>query len=217
MSAPWTVRSLAVSLTLAVAMLCVAIPAAGAGESAEGVLEREPPELVERLMDQRLLVFEDAGKSRDSFVIAFVMFESSVQDVVGLLRQASRQTEYRTELDSVETIRTFENGRIDEQRIRIMFTDLIYRLRYRDVAETEGRLEWALDPDFDNDMSQFEGFWEFHPFAQEPNRTLARFGSNVDVGPAVPRFIQKSMSRKTVVSYLENCRRWIDSGGEWRP
>jgi hypothetical protein len=205
------------SLSLTTAMLCVAFPALSGVLSAEQVLASEPPEIVERLMDQKLLVLEEVGAGRESFIVAFVIFERSVEDVLGLLRQANRQIEYRPELDSVETIRKLEDGRIDEQRIRIMFTKFVYRLRYRDLTSSEGRLEWALDPDFDNDMATFEGFWEFHPFEQDPNRTLARFGSNVDVGRAVPRFIQKRMSRKTVLTYLKNCRLWIDSDGEWRP
>lgn len=198
-------------------MLVVSVPTPAASRSAESVLEAEPPELVGRLMERKLLVLEDAATPRESFVIAYVLFERPIRDVIALLRQASRQTEYRPELDSVETIRRFENGRIDEQRMRIVFTTLIYRLRYRDYADSVGRLEWSLDPSFDNDMAQFDGFWELHAFDNDSRRTLARFGSNVDVGAAVPRFIQKGMSRKTVLRYLENCRAWIDSNGEWRP
>lgn len=201
-------------LPLAAVILCVAIPSLGAGGSAERLLEEEPPELVARLMEQKLLVLDEAS---ESLVVAYVIFERSLQDVLGLLRQPIRQLEYRPELDSVETIRRFENGRVDEQRIRIMFMTFVYRVRYRDLVDTEGRLEWTLDPDFDNDLGRFEGFWEFYPLEENPDRTLARFGSNVNVGPAVPRFIQKRMSRKTVLRYLENCRRWIDSDGVWRP
>jgi hypothetical protein len=166
-------------------------------------------------MEQKLLVLEEG--ENESLVVAYVIFERSVQDVLGLIRQASRQLEYRPELDSVETIRTFENGRIDEQRIRIMFLTFVYRVRYHDLADSEGRLEWTLDPDFESDLARFEGFWEFYPFEQNADRTLARFGSNVSTGPVVPRFVQKRMSRKTVLRYLENCRRWIDSDGAWRP
>ena len=98
-----------------------------------------------------------------------------------------------------------------------MFTTFVYRVRYRDLWDTDGRFEWTLDPGFDNDIEKFEGFWEFYPFEKDPNRTLARFGSNVDIGPAVPRFIQRGMTRKTVFGYLKNVRLWINSDGEWRP
>jgi hypothetical protein len=220
MSAPRAPRagaSPSLSLAALILTLCVAIPALGAGGNAERILEVEPQQLVERLDAQKLLVLEEAGKNPDSFVIAYVIFERSVDDVIGLIRQASRQLEYRPELDGVETIRRFEGGRIDEQRIRILFTTFVYRVRYRDLTESEQRIEWELDADYDNDMAVFEGFWEFYPYEVDPNRTLARFGSQVNVGPAVPRFIQKRMSRKTVLRYLENCRLWIDSDGEWRP
>jgi hypothetical protein len=202
---------------LSAVLVCGSALAAGAIGTAERVLESEPQAVRERILAQKLLVLEEVGGGRDSFVVAYVLFERPVRDVVQLLRQASRQTEYRPELSHVETVRTFEGGRIDEQRMRIVFTNLVYRLRYRDLADTEGRLEWALDQEFDNDMSRFEGFWEFYPFEQNPGRTLARFGSNVDIGPGVPQFIQKTMSRKTVLRYLKNARLWVDSDGEWRP
>ncbi len=199
------------------AALLAAPPATAELRDAKQILASEPPELVERLFAEELLVLEDASKGRESFIIAYVIFEKPVAEIVDLLRQASRQTEYRPELDHVETVRVLEDGRIDEQRIRIMFTKLVYRVRYLDKADTEGRLEWKLDPDFDNDLGNFEGFWELFPFAGDTSRTLARFGSNVNVGPMVPRFVQRGMSRKTVMTYLENCRKWINSGGEWRP
>jgi len=33
----------------------------------------------------------------------------------------------------------------------------------------------------------------------------------------VPRFVQSGMSRKTVLRYVQNVQRWIDSDGRWRP
>jgi hypothetical protein len=185
--------------------------------SAERVLAGEPPELVERLHDQRLLVLEDVGgDGPESFIVAYVLFEQPRDVVIELLRQAERQTEYRPELDRVETVERLADGRIDEQAIRIVFTTFVYRLRYHEKLD-DGRFEWALDETFDNDLARFEGFWELSSFESAPGRTLARFGSNLDVGPAVPRFLQQGLSRRTVFRYLGNCREWIDSGGEWRP
>lgn len=197
-------------------MVGLALPCQAASRSAEAVLAGEPPELAGKIERERLVVLEDIGEGAESFVVAYVIFERSIEDVLRLLRQAERQPEYRTELASVETVETLEDGRIDEQRLRIMFTKLTYRLRYREDP-ANGRLDWKLDPDFENDLSKMEGFWELSPFASTPGRTLARFGSSVDVGPAVPRFVQKGLSRRTVLRYLENCRKWIDSDGNWHP
>jgi hypothetical protein len=189
----------------------------GAGRSAEQVLAGEPAELVTALEKQKVLVVEDVGgDGARSFVVAWVIFERSPDQVLARLREAERQPEYRPELGGVETVERFENGRVDEQRLRILFTEFVYRLRYTEEPAT-GRLEWKLDPRFENDLRAMEGFWELYSYSSNPERTLARFGSNVDVGPAVPRFVQKGLSRNTVLRYVKNTRRWVDSDGSWRP
>lgn len=197
-------------------VLLLAVSAAKASPpAAEDILANEPPEVVQRILAEKLIVLEDVqGSGAESFVVAYVLFSRSRQEVVALLRQAKRQPEYRPELASVKTIRQLENGRIDEQRIKILFREFVYRLRYQEDAE-RGRFEWHLDPDFDNDFRRLDGFWELYEF-RSGDRTLGRFGSSVDVG-GVPKFIQKKLSRKTVVQYVRNCREWIDSDGEWRP
>ncbi len=211
-----SVRNAAHHLFALIAISLAASDGRATPASAEQLLASEPPELVERLLRDRLMILEEVDGGRDSFVIAYVIFERSMDDVVALLRQAERQMEYRPELRSVETVEVLEDGRVDEQRLRVVFTSLVYRIRYREKL-AEGRLEWSLDPRFDNDVAKLEGFWELRPYASDSGRTLARFGSNVDVGRAVPRFLQRGMSRRTVVRYLENCRQWIDSDGVWRP
>lgn len=200
-------------LTVALAVLAVTL--LGARKDAETVLAAEPPALVERLQEEGLIVLEDVEGEGESFVVAYVIFPRSRSEVVTLMSQAERQPEYRPELKSVKTVRELENGRIDEQTLKILFRKLVYRLRYHVDPET-GRIEWKLDLDFDNDMRRLDGFWELYEFT-EGRRTLGRFGSNVDVGGGVPKFVQKGMSRKTVLRYLKNFRQWVESDGEWRP
>jgi hypothetical protein len=182
--------------------------------TAEQLLAAEPPELTERLRRERMLVLEDVGSGQDSFIVAFVLFAQPRARVTALLEQAERQPEYRPELKSVRTIERTPDMRIDEQHLTILFQDFVYRLRYQRNAEGD-RLEWKLDPTFDNDLRQVEGFWELYD--GRDGTTLGRFGSRVDVGPAVPAFVQKTLSRQTVLRYVENIRRWIDSEGSWRP
>lgn len=202
--------------THGLALVAVAALVVGARPSAESLLAGQPPEFVTRLEDDRVLVLEDVGGGEQSFIIAYVLFERSRDQVVGLLKQASRQSEYRPELRNVKTVRTLPNGRVDEQQLKVLFKKFTYRLRYQDDADT-GRITWALDPEFDNDLARMDGFWELYGFEAGPERTLGRFGSNVEVGGGVPKFVQKGMSRKTVLRYVRNFRHWIDSDGEWRP
>ena len=75
-------------------------------ESASGVLANEPPELLERLEKNRVVVLEDVSKDRDraNFTIAYVLFDKSPVEVMELVRQSARQVEFRPELESVEEI-----------------------------------------------------------------------------------------------------------------
>lgn len=203
--------------TRCLALIAASFSVIGARPSAESVLEREPTALVDELSGEKIAVVQGGrGDGPESFVVAYVLFERSHSDVLQLLKQAARQPEYRPELKSVKTVERLPGGRVDEQVLKIVFRKLTYRLRYSEDPET-GRLEWRLDPRFDNDLRRMEGFWELYAFAADPARTLGRFGSSVDVGQGVPKFIQRGMGRKTVLRYVRNCRQWIDSNGKWRP
>jgi len=161
-----------------------------------------------------LLVEEAKTESGGTLFVAYVLFEKPLGRVVELLSQASRQREYRPELRSIEVVERGPDTRLDEHRIKIMFTNVVYRLRMqRDRAPD--RFSWHLDPSFDNDLRRMQGFWELYQLGED--RTLGRFGSTVDVGPAVPRLVQKTLSRKTVLRTVENTRKWVDSDGHWRP
>jgi len=203
--------------TRCLALIAASFSVIGARPSAESVLEREPAALVDELSGEKIAVVQGGGgDGPESFVVAYVLFERSHSDVLQLLKQAARQPEYRPELKSVKTVERLPDGRVDEQVLKIVFRKLRYRLQYSEDPDT-GRLEWRLDPRFDNDLRKMEGFWELYAFATDPARTLGRFGSSVDVGQGVPKFIQRGMGKKTVLRYVRNCRQWIDSNGEWRP
>jgi hypothetical protein len=181
----------------------------------ESVLAREPPELVERLQQQGLVVMEDvANPERASFVIAYVIFAQPRERTIALVTNPKRQTEWRTDLKSVETISTMAHTRVDEIRMRVLFRDLVYRVKYQRDPETD-RISWELDPSFENALARFEGFWEFYPMTQ--GMTLGRFGTRVDAGAAFPAFLQRDLTRRSVVGTMGNCRKWVDSNGAWRP
>jgi hypothetical protein len=153
---------------------------------------------------------EDQG----TLFVAYVLFEKPRSRVVFLLTQPGRQTEYRPELRHIEVVERRSDTRVDEHRLRIMFTNVVYRLCMRRDPATE-RLSWHLDPSFDNDLRRMEGFWELYELDED--RTLGRFGSTVDVGRAVPRALQDVLSRMTVLRTVKNTRKWVDSDGRWRP
>lgn len=181
----------------------------------DAVLEREPPELVARLRAQGLVVLEDVAQSDpESFVIAWVLFAQPPDRTVALVTSPERQLEWRPDLDDVRTVAQQGEGRTDEVEMRVMFRKLLYRVQYlRDPATS--RIQWALDPSFDNDLARFDGFWEFYALAD--GATLGRFGTRVDAGALFPASVQRSLTRRSVVGTMEACKKWVDSGGTWRP
>lgn len=196
------------------------ILAAGLGFGAalptgESVLSEEPPELVERLRERGIVVMEDvASDERSTFVVAYVMFAQPRERAIALVTDPKRQLEWRSDLSGVETLETAPGIRVDEIRIRVLFRELVYRVKYQRDPTTD-RIAWALDPRFENDLERFEGFWEFYSLAN--GGTLGRFGTRVDAGVALPAFVQRDLTRRNVVDTMENCRRWVDSNGAWRP
>jgi hypothetical protein len=211
-------------VAISACLLLLAQVASGGGESpqaqqgpvtAESILAQEPPELVERLFEEKMLLVEVSEKEGEgTLFVAYVLFEKPRSRVVHLLIQPERQREYRPELRHIEVVERGPDTRVDEHRIKIMFTNVVYRLRVRRDRATE-RLSWHLDPSFDNDLRRMQGFWELYELGED--RTLGRFGSTVDVGRAVPRMLQDALSRKTVLRTVKNTRKWVDSDGRWRP
>jgi hypothetical protein len=191
--------------------------AATAAGGAADPLANEPPELVARLRAQKLVLLEEVrprSPGGGDFFVAYVIFEQPLGRVFELLAQPTRQREYRPELEAMVVVARGEDELVVEQRMRVMFVPLVYRLRHR-LDREAGRVSWALDPGFENSLRRVEGYWEL--FELDGDRTLGRFGTLVDVGPALPRSFQDVLTRRTVLRSVESCRRWVDSGGTWRP
>ena len=180
-------------------------------------LAGEPPELVERLLDEKVVVLS-ASEARDqgdpTQVRALVLFETPRSRAIQLLLQTDRQIEYRPELHKLETVERFPNGEVDLQELRMMLMRVSYWLRTQwDVSA--GRISWTLDPRFPNDLRVTDGSWELEEVGAV--HTLGRFGTRVDIGPAFPAFLEEIATRRKLPETLDRCRRWIDSDGSYRP
>jgi hypothetical protein len=200
---------------LALALLAAA-PAGAQGPTppgpAEALLDAQPRELVARLFEKKVVLLESRGAS--PMVEALVLFQQPHAKTLAMLMQTARQPEFRPELESVREVERMPDGVVEEQRMKIMFVNIVYRLHYTTRPDA-ARIEWKLDPRFDNAMQEVQGFWELYPL--DAGNTLARFGTVVNVGPALPGFLQDWATRKNVPQTLERTRRWVDSDGKWRP
>ena len=201
---------------LACAALALAAGAAGTGEPGGGeggellpaqvLLGAEPPELVTELLEAGSLVLDRPGDT----VSAYVVFDRPAARVYELLAATSRQREFRDELESVATVARTPEGPIDEHRIRIVFVELHYRLRYRLEPERR-RIHWELAPGNAGPMRRVDGGWELYELA--PDRTLARFATAVDVADILPGFVEEAITRRSLPRTLERCRLWVNADG----
>jgi hypothetical protein len=181
--------------------------------SAQALLESQPRGVVEALMEERLVLMN--GDAADKGLVeALVLFARPPEEVWPLLIQRERQMEYRPELTGVEIVKREENALVEEQHLKIAFLKVGYRLNDRFDPATR-TLTFELDPSYESPLEHVSGYWELH--ALDGGRTLARFGTRVNVSSAVPGFLQNGITRKNVPQTLENTRQWIDSGGQWRP
>lgn len=185
--------------------------------TAEELLASQPAELVDRLRREKVVMMQEvrkAGALSGGLMLALVIFEQPIDATYQYLSQTARQIEYRPEVTSIETVAWKEEGPVDVCRLRVLFRRYEYSLRYR-LEPDARRIRWELDPDYDNDLRQVRGSWELYEL--DDHRTLARFGTSVDVGPAVPGFLQDWITRKNVPDSMDRARRWVDSGGRYRP
>ena len=186
-------------------------------QTAETILAIQPARIRDRLMEKNVIVMQemgDEGPLSGGFIMAYVIFGQPIERAYRLLSQSARQIEFRPELTSIETIEVSESGAIDVQRLKILFQRYVYYLEYR-LDPRKRRIEWRLDTRFDNDLEDVEGFWELYAMADD--RTLGRSGTSVNVGRAVPAFLQDWITRKNLPKTMERARKWVNSEGTWRP
>jgi hypothetical protein len=182
---------------------------ARAPEPGEEVLAALPADRVEELYAKHVVV-TPAPEAGSGVARGFVIFEAPIARAFQLLAQTPRQREYRPELTGLETIEVTPDGNVEEYRIRILFLDIRYYLRHR-LDRERRRLRWELAPGFENDLARVEGSWELHPL--RPDQTLGVLATRVEVGPALPAFLQDYATRKNLPATLERCRRWVDGDG----
>lgn len=206
-------------LALLLPLLALAAPAqpppSNPPATGEEIVASLAPELAERLQQEKVVMLQefDEEQAYGGMIHALVLFERPRNEVIRLLIQSPRQKEFRPELREARLVQEFEGGQVVHYEIRMMLMTVEYRSRHTWNFET-GEVWWSLDPDYDNDLAALEGHWEV--FSLGPERSVARFGTRIDVG-ALPGFLQDYASRRKLPEAMHNVRKWIDSGGTFRP
>jgi len=190
-------------------------PTAAAAPRGESILGGYPAQIQASLRSKGMVMLEvpEPGQPKGT-VGALVLFEKPKERTYRMLSQAERQGEFHSELSEVVHIERFEDGQIDEHRIKMMFVKIAYRLRYA-LDPGKRTIVWGLDDGFDNGVEHISGRWEL--FDHGEAQTLGRFGTMVRVGKGLPTWLEESVSRKRVPETVEATREWVNSDGRWRP
>jgi hypothetical protein len=184
--------------------------ASATAATAQSILAEQPQDVLDELDSKSWVMIEDDADA--TFVTALVIFDKPLDRSMRLISQTGRQVEFRPELKANDTLATYDDGTLERQRLKIMFTNIVYHLRYR-VDHDAHRVSWDLDTTRENDLKEVTGFWQLY-FIDE-GHTLVKFGTRVDVG-SLPSFLQDYATRKNVPKSLQNARRWVNSDGTWR-
>ncbi len=199
------------------------VPADAPGGGDE-LLRRVPPDVLKAIRDRGyafperpvspMKANDRAGQMRcASQSYALVLFALPRRRVMDLLVQTHRQAEFLPNVKSVTSVMRGDDESVDEHELKVLFTRLTYRIHHHWI-ESDWHIWWKLDESFDNDIRSLRGYWKL--YAMEDGRTLAVYGTQVNVGAVFPKRVQTLLTRKTLRHTIRQFRRWVDSDGSYR-
>jgi hypothetical protein len=149
---------------------------------------------------------------RQMITAAFI-FNQPIDTVWTLMTSGWRQQEYLPRLQSSKLIKKWEGHDIIEMHVSILGIGIAYQV-LGDRDKSKYRSSWKLNPDFDNDMKQVTGFFQF--YYVDDTHTLARYGTWVEVGTFIPGTVQEYMTKRDLPTALAAQKKWVDSNGTYR-
>jgi ribosome-associated toxin RatA of RatAB toxin-antitoxin module len=94
------------------------------------------------------------------------------------------------------------------QTFRIVFLGMQHTTIYQ-LDPHFGRLSWSLDPTQRHDLKSSQGRWSLIR-ANDGQQTLVRYGTAVDAGRAVPKFVEDMLTRRSLSSLIINLRSEVE-------
>jgi hypothetical protein len=148
-----------------------------------------------------------------TLIEAALVFDRPPEEAWQLLSKTEDQHKYIKEIKKVEAISKESTRDLLELTVRILGKTIVYRQVHHYDADAL-YFCWELDPSFQSQVKELNGFWRLYPFARD--RTLARYGNRVQMRFGVPQFIQNALAKNNLPSALGSIKKYVDSGGRWR-
>ncbi len=175
----------------------------------EGLSKEE----IEKIKQGEIIILDqEKEKGGERLIKAVMLLEQPIEQVWTLLCQTERQEEYLPRLKRSILIQGDENGNITEFRVKVLFINIVYRVRHH-YDSANYHLYWELDPDFNNDLKHLEGYYQLYKINE--HQTLARYATIVVLSDLIPRSIQELLTKKDLPQSLGAVKKWVDSGGKY--
>ncbi|MSP63086.1 MAG: hypothetical protein EXR72_22660 [Myxococcales bacterium] len=162
----------------------------------------------------RTEAFTSAGGKSTGRGVGAIVIDRSVAEVWTTLARFEDKADYIPRLEKAEVLEKKPSLVRVRMTIDASVTTAVYTALF-ELDEKLHAIHWKLDMTaIDNTIADVDG--GYNVFALDPARTLVVYRTFVDTGRAVPAFIQKYMSRRSIPDLLRAVKRRVESGGLWR-
>jgi hypothetical protein len=147
------------------------------------------------------------------YIRAVAIFKQPKKRVFELMHEPTKQALYLPHLVSATTQTLAPNGELVEFAIKVMMSTYHYHTQHWFYPE-QSRVEWTLDSASKNDIKVQDGYWQL--FELSDGATIGEYGTRIETGLAVPKFVQDIFARDDIPKAMLAMRKYIDSNGTFR-
>lgn len=170
-----------------------------------------------RQLDKQGQVLLGDDKSTDSsmsgYIRAVAIFKQPKQRVFEMMAQPEMQALYLPHVESSTPASKVQNGELTDFDLKFLLSHVRIHVWHWFYPE-QSRIEWWLDKSQKNDIKSQEGYWQL--FALTPTTTIGEYGTRIETGIAVPKWLADVFARNDIPGALIAFRRYMDSNGTWR-
>jgi len=204
------------SVVLASAMVLAAW-AAGAVPTADDPAawkDLTPDQIARVKAGEVVLIDQDTSEGEDQkrFIQAAMIVDRPIEEVWTLLKKTELQDRYLPDLAKCDLVKRDKAGDLVDFHVKILVVSIDYRVHHR-YDEEHYKLWWTLDPTYDNDMNQVDGFWQLYKLDEK--RTLLRYGTKVEVASFIPDMVMERLTKSNLPANMDACYKYIESGGTY--
>lgn len=173
------------------------------------------PDAVERVKNGEIVIvtvqseLEEGGKA---LIKTAMIVDQGIDETYKMLRKPERQCEYLA-CQMAILIERNDQRDIVEFWVKVFGWILKFRTLYS-WDETNYKINWTLDKNFDNSLVQQDGYWQLYSI--DDNHTLIRYGSVVVLRKFIPMAIQEILVRRDLPKTMDATRKWLNSDGTYR-